>query len=127
MPSVPADSIDPVIGALSYFWREDRACSWIKGKKRGRESLSRLNQSRLLGSWCGKFLRTFRSKSKFERSFEPDDTAGQVFDVVLLLGDSGGELFGMVGFAALALRARRRFCARLINSLRRRLYLFVQF
>lgn len=56
-----------------------------------------LNQSRWLERWSGQFLGTFRSKSKFERSFKPYDTAGQVFDVVLLFGDSGGELFDFVG------------------------------
>ena len=54
-------------------------------------------QSHRLGRWSGQFLGTFRSQSKVERSFKPDDTAGQVFDVVLLLGDSGGELFDFVG------------------------------
>ena len=56
-----------------------------------------LNQSRRLGRWSGQFLVTFRSKSKFERSFKPYDTGGQVFDVVLLLDYSGGELFDFVG------------------------------
>ena len=50
-----------------------------------------------VASWSGQFLETFRSKGKFERSFKPDDTAGQVLDVMLLLGDGGGELLDFVG------------------------------
>lgn len=56
-----------------------------------------LSQSHQLGRWSGQFLGTFRSKSKLKRSFKPYDTTGQVFDVMLLLGDSGGELFNFVG------------------------------
>lgn len=50
-----------------------------------------------LGRWSRQFPGAFRSKSQFERGFKPDNPASQLFDVVLLLGDGGSELFDFVG------------------------------
>lgn len=84
------------VGSLCFGIFQVSASEELKGSRVVSCGYSPNNDSRPL-LFPPQFLRTFRSKSKFERSFETYDTASQVFDVVLLLGDGGGELFDLVG------------------------------
>jgi hypothetical protein len=45
---------------------------------------------------AGQAFPRFGMKGQFQGGFEPDDAAGQVLDMVLLLGDRRGEQFDFV-------------------------------
>src|SRR5215208_7048261 len=49
------------------------------------------------GARAGQAFAAPGAERQFQRGFESDDASGQVLDMVLLLGDRGGELFNFVG------------------------------